>query len=87
MIFVLQRVSRLSLLIAYLIVASCLSVVTSATEMAMAQPDIEHYGLLPQYRSVSVSPDGKHIALIEREGTQDYCVVRNTETLEMVVHQ
>ena len=84
MIFVLQRVSRLSLLIAYLIVASCLSVVVSATEMTMAQPDIEHYGLLPQYRSVSISPDGKHIALIQRKGTQDFFVVRDAKTLRMV---
>ena len=29
-------------------------------------PKIEHYGLLPKYRAVSISPDGKHIALIER---------------------
>ena len=84
MIFVLQRVSRLSLLIAYLIVASCLSVVVSATEMTMAQPEIEHYGLLPQYRSVSISPDGKHIALIQRKGTQDFFVVRDAKTLRMV---
>lgn len=47
-------------------------------------PKIEHYGLLPKYRAVSISPDGKHIALIEREGTQDFFVLRNAKTLEMV---
>ena len=84
MIFVLQGVSRLFLLIACLIVASCLSAVIIAAEATAVQPKVEHYGLLPKYRSVSISPDGKHIALIEREGTQDFFVVRNTETLEMV---
>lgn len=84
MMFVLKSVGRLFLLIVCLIVASCLSTLISATEMAMAQPDIEHYGLLPQYRSVSISPDGKHIALIQRKGTQDFFVVRDAKTLKMV---
>lgn len=84
MMFVLKSVGRLFLLIVCLIVASCLSTLISATEMAMAQPDIEHYGLLPQYRSVSISPDGKHIALIQRKGTQDFFVVRDAKTLRMV---
>ena len=64
MIFVLQGVSRLFLLIACLIVASCLSAVIIAAEATAVQPKVEHYGLLPKYRSVSRSPDGKHIALI-----------------------
>lgn len=84
MIFVLQGISRLFLLIAYLIVASCLSAVIIAAEATAVQPKIEHYGLLPKYRSVSLSPDGKHIALIEREGTRDFFVVRDAKTLKMV---
>ena len=35
-----------------------------AEENAQAPPNIEHYGLLPQYREVTLSPDGKHLTFI-----------------------
>lgn len=89
-----QRISRISVFLAPFIIFSCFSAIIYANEVNVDQnktqpptterPNVEHYGLLPKYRSVSVSPDGKHIALIEREGTKDFFVVRNAKTLEMV---
>ena len=55
-----------------------------AEENAQVPPNIEHYGLLPQYREVTLSPDGKHLALIQRQGTQDFFVVKNAASLEIV---
>ena len=47
------------------------------------QPNISHYGQLPEYRSLAISPDGKHFALIQRQGNQDFFVIMNAQTLEL----
>lgn len=47
------------------------------------QPNISHYGQLPEYRSLAISPDGKHYALIQRQGNQDFFVIMNAQTLEL----
>jgi hypothetical protein len=54
-----------------------------AEENAQVPPNIEHYGLLPQYREVTLSPDGKHLALIQRQGTQDFLSSRMQPALKL----
>ncbi|MGS2722466.1 alpha/beta hydrolase family protein [Porticoccus sp. GXU_MW_L64] len=41
---------------------------------------IEAYGLLPKYRSLSISPNGERYAFIRREGVKDYMVVADAQT-------
>ncbi len=94
MISVQRGFNRISVLFVSFIFSSWFSVIIYATETSVDNyktephgiepPKVEHYGLLPKYRSVSISPDGKHIALIEREGTKDFFVVRNAKTFEML---
>ncbi len=45
---------------------------------------VENYGLLPAYRSFSISPDGKHYAYIKREGEKDYFVIFNIKDGKLV---
>ncbi|MGB1984521.1 MAG: alpha/beta hydrolase family protein [Porticoccaceae bacterium] len=94
MIFDHHNVCRISVLFVSVILSSCLSAIIGATTVAADQyaedpatiesPTLEDYGLLPKYRSVSLSPDGRHIALIQRKGTQDFFVVRDAKTLKMI---
>ena len=51
---------------------------------ASGQPDINHYGQLPAYRSLAISPDGKHYALIQSHGNKEFFVILNAQTLEIV---
>ena len=89
-----HSVSRISMLFGSVIFSTCLSAIICAAVVTadqyvkespnIASPQVEHYGLLPEYRSVSLSPDGRHIALIQRKGTQDFFVVRDAKTLKMI---
>ena len=51
-----------------------------AEENAQVLPNIEHYGLLPKYRSFAFSPNSKHFAFIQRENNTDLFVVMNAGT-------
>jgi dipeptidyl aminopeptidase/acylaminoacyl peptidase len=71
----------------YFIVFGCLcgvQILSAQVLSTSGQPDINHYGKLPEYRSLAISPDGKHYALIQRQANQDFFVILNAETLEMV---
>lgn len=48
------------------------------------QPPVEDYGLLPEYRSITISPDGKHYAYIRRIDKKDYFILHNTIENKMV---
>lgn len=43
--------------------------------VAAEEPDIGLYGKLPEFRSVSISPDGQHYAYIRRVDNVDYFIV------------
>ena len=51
---------------------------------SLPKPDIEKYGLLPAFRSVAISPDGQHFALIQRQNNQEFFVIMNAKTLDLV---
>lgn len=45
---------------------------------------INNYGQLPRYRSLAISPDGKHISYIERGPDYDMFIVKDIETKETI---
>ncbi|MEM7082621.1 MAG: S9 family peptidase [Pseudomonadota bacterium] len=47
-----------------------------------ANPD--HYGQLPFVRSVTISPDGEHLAYIQRQQDGDYFVIARTSDMSIV---
>ena len=79
----LKKIPRLLLIIGICCVQILNAKDTPAGEI-IDQPSIENYGLLPEYRSVAISPDGKHYALIQRQGNQDFFVIVKAKTLELV---
>ncbi|UTW45445.1 S9 family peptidase [bacterium SCSIO 12696] len=68
--------SRLLTVVCFLLAIVCQPIV--------AAPAVEDYGLLPQYRSFSISPDGEHYAYIQRIKQDDYVIVVNVNSKEMV---
>ena len=79
----LRNFSRLFLIVSIFSVQTLNAKDTPAGEITN-QPNVENYGLLPEFRSVAISPDGKHYALIQRQGSQDFFVIMNAQTLELV---
>ncbi len=53
----------------------------SQTANANTPPAIEKYGV-PLVRGMAISPDGKKLAFIQKEGEKEYLVVTNAETGE-----
>ncbi|MEM7082622.1 MAG: alpha/beta fold hydrolase [Pseudomonadota bacterium] len=70
---------RPSLFAVWLVIVLCLD-----GRVAAENADPAHYGQLPYARSVSVSPDGRHIAYIRRDGDADYLVVARTADLSVI---
>jgi len=56
----------------------------SALCLAQEMVPVEDYGQLPLIRSISISPDGKHYAYIQRGKEGDFFVIMNTETSEII---
>jgi dipeptidyl aminopeptidase/acylaminoacyl peptidase len=52
----------------------------ASSEPSYADFSVNDYGMLPQSRSVSISPDAKHYAFIARTKDEELFVVANTET-------
>ena len=71
----------------YKSVSCCLLIIfcCSIPTLAIAQSEsIEHYGLLPKFRSFSISPDGKHYAYITRAEDSEFFAVFNADSNELV---
>lgn len=66
----------------HLLVATLL-VFSSSLSYSERSP-IEVYGSLPEFRSLSISPDGEHYAYIQRVDTADYFVVTHIESRNIV---
>ena len=59
---------------------SCLS----QWSLSSDKPAVEDYGLLPEHRSLTISPDGKHYAFIQRIKKDDYLIVIDAKNNQMV---
>lgn len=70
-----RRVVRLVVLT--LLLTSGMPAVLQAESKKEDQTLVDSYGLLPQFRAFSISPDGKHYAYIQRQEQKDYFVVMN----------
>ncbi|MDM3872207.1 hypothetical protein QSV34_12705 [Porticoccus sp. W117] len=62
----------------------CLLAVKAQPIVADSHPSIEDYGMLPSFRSLTLSPDGEHLAYIRRQGKQEFLVVFDRKAKKMV---
>ncbi len=56
-----------------------------AIPSALANQTLEEiYGHLPQVRAISISPDGKHYAYIQRADNKDFFIIYRSDTDKLV---
>jgi len=65
-------------------ILSILLLLLSFQNVSFAAPSIEDYGRLPTIRSMTISPDGKHYAMIRNTGGNDEFIVANLKTKKAV---
>ncbi len=67
-----------------LVKTSFISFILLLSFNSFASLKAESYGLLPTIRSMSISPDGKHVAYIQRVENKNYFVIYNIEKSKVV---